>query len=200
MAIKITCPHCGRDNELDAKRCWGCKREIPFELYQAALERAEAERLANDEGLREQQQAEAQERADAEAAFAAGELKRIPRHLREDFASRIPLSTSPFIYSQEVAEVVAVVTAECVFGMNLFKDFFMGMSDLFGGRSKTAQNALREARETCLTELRKEALAVGGNAVISVDLDYSEIGGQGKGMLFLVASGTAVKLKPQVAE
>ena len=34
----------------------------------------------------------------------------------------------------------------------------------------------------------------GANAVIGVDLDYSEISAQGKSMLFLVASGTAVKV------
>ncbi|WP_291720537.1 YbjQ family protein [Magnetospirillum sp. 64-120] len=198
MSIKITCPHCGKDNELDAKRCWGCKREIPYELYQAAMEKAEAERLANDEGLRQQRRAAAEERAEAEAAFTAGDVGRIPPHLREDFASRIPLSTSPFIYSHEIAEVMGVVTAECVFGMNIFKDLVMSMTDLLGGRSKTAQKAFRDAREICLTELRKEAMRVGGNAVISIDLDYSEIGGQSKGMLFLVASGTSVKLKPNV--
>ncbi len=44
--------------------------------------------------------------------------------------------------------------------------------------------------------MRKEALIVGANAVIAIDLDYQEISGAGKlGMLMLVASGTAVKLK-----
>jgi len=46
-----------------------------------------------------------------------------------------------------------------------------------------------------LTELKKEALNVGANAVIAVDLDYSEFSGQNKSMLFLVASGTAVKVE-----
>ncbi len=37
---------------------------------------------------------------------------------------------------------------------------------------------------------------VGADAVIAVDLDYQELsGGQKSGMLMLVASGTAVKLK-----
>ena len=47
-------------------------------------------------------------------------------------------------------------------------------------------------RETCLSELKVEADQLGANAVIGVDLDYSEISGGGKSMLFLVASGTAV--------
>lgn len=201
MAIKIICPRCGKHNELEAKRCWGCNRDIPLELAQAAQAQAnveaEAERAANEERDRRQQQAKAQELAEAEAAFVAGEMHRIPRHLRESFASRIPVSTSPFLYGQDIAEVVDVVTAECAFGMNVFKDIFMDFRDFFGGRSETVQKAFRDARKVCLTELRKEALVAGGNAVVSVSLAYNEISGGGKmGMLFLVASGTAVKLKP----
>ena len=38
-------------------------------------------------------------------------------------------------------------------------------------------------------------ITIGADAVIGVDLDYSEFSGGGKSMLFIVASGTAVKLK-----
>ena len=79
--------------------------------------------------------------------------------------------------------------------MNVFRDFFAGMTDFFGGRSQASQKVLRDARNTCLYELKKEAYELGGDGIIGIDLDYSEISGKGKGMLFLVASGTAVKLK-----
>lgn len=193
MVAKVTCPRCHADNALEYEKCWKCKAPISEEMRAAAIvdeaAEIEARNLAN---------ASAEERlSDAEAAFTEGRISAIPTDLYCQIAPKVVLSTSPYIYGRDIADIAGIVSAECVFGMNLFKDFFMGMSDLFGGRSNTAQKALREARETCLTELRKEALAVGGNAVISVDLDYSEIGGQGKGMLFLVASGTAVKLKVQ---
>ena len=79
--------------------------------------------------------------------------------------------------------------------MNIFRDIFAEVTDFFGGRSKASQKVLRDARKHCLNELRQEAKELGANAVIGVDLDYSEISGKGKGMLFLVASGTAVKVK-----
>ena len=88
-----------------------------------------------------------------------------------------------------------IITAECVFGMNVFRDFFAGMTDFFGGRSEASQKVLRDARRNCLQELRLEAIDIGADGVLAVDLDYSEISGKGKGMLFLVASGTAVKFK-----
>lgn len=106
------------------------------------------------------------------------------------------LTTSPFLASREIESEVEIVTAECVFGMHIFKDLAAALSDAFGGRSKTTQNELRVARKTCLDELRGEAAALGADAVIAVDLDYSEISGQGKAMLLLVASGTAVNLRP----
>ena len=107
----------------------------------------------------------------------------------------VKLTTTPIFPNLEIEEVKGVITAECVFGMNVFKDFFAGMTDFFGGRSESSQKVLRDARETCLNELKKEAYALGADGVIGIDLDYSEISGKGKGMLFLVASGTAVKFR-----
>jgi len=110
--------------------------------------------------------------------------------------SKIILTTETNPQGMEIAERIEIITSECVFGMNIFRDFFAGIRDIVGGRSKATQNVLRDARKTCLSELKEEAVAVGADAVIGVDLDYSEISGGGKsGMLFLVASGTAVKLK-----
>jgi uncharacterized protein YbjQ (UPF0145 family) len=96
-----------------------------------------------------------------------------------------------------VLERIDVITAECVFGMNLFKDFFASITDIFGGRSKSSQKVLRDARMTCLAELSREALMVGANAVIGMHLAYNEISGDGKSMLFVVASGTAVTVEPK---
>jgi uncharacterized protein YbjQ (UPF0145 family) len=42
--------------------------------------------------------------------------------------------------------------------------------------------------------LQQNALALGADAVVGVDLDY-EVLGQGNGMLMVSASGTAVKLR-----
>lgn len=80
--------------------------------------------------------------------------------------------------------------------MHLFKDVASAFRDVFGGRSETMQRGLKQARKAALAELRQEAFDLGADAVVGVDLDYSEISGGGKSMLFLVASGTAVKLHP----
>lgn len=107
---------------------------------------------------------------------------------------RILLSTAPTVAEGSVKQTLGIVTAECAFGMNIFSDFFASIRDVVGGRSGSWQKALRDARQICLDELKWEAHQLGADAVISVSLDYSEISGGGKQMLFLVASGTAVKL------
>ena len=108
-------------------------------------------------------------------------------------AARIILTTET-AHNLPVTERLGIISAEVVIGMNLFKDIASAFTDTFGGRSKNMQNGLRQARESALAELRQEAHALGADAVVGIDLDYSEISGGGKSMLFLVASGTAVKL------
>lgn len=108
----------------------------------------------------------------------------------------VVLSTLPQIAHREILTEREIVTAECVVGVNLFQDFFAGMTDLVGGRSGTMQHALRSARTQCLMEIATEASKCSADAVIGVRLEYSEISGGGKSMLFLVAYGTAVKMAP----
>jgi uncharacterized protein YbjQ (UPF0145 family) len=117
----------------------------------------------------------------------------VQEEARKAILSRIQLTTES-THNLPVRSRLAIITAEVVIGMHLFKDIASAFRDTFGGRSETMQNGLREARITALEELRLEAAALGADAVVGVDLDYSEISGGGKSMLFLVASGTAVTL------
>lgn len=94
-----------------------------------------------------------------------------------------------------IGERLGIVTAECAYGMNAFKDLFASVRNIFGGRSEAVQATMRDARETVLYELKQEADRLGADAVIAVDLDYVQIGDGGWSMVMLVASGTAVKIE-----
>lgn len=99
-------------------------------------------------------------------------------------------------YTDLVIETrLGIVTAECAYGMNVFKDIFAGLRNIVGGRSKAVQQTMRDARETVLYELKQEAHRLGADAVVAVDLDYVQIGDGGWSMVMLVASGTAVKVE-----
>lgn len=104
------------------------------------------------------------------------------------------LTTEAYPQGLVILERIEIVTAECAFGMNMFKDLFAGVRDIVGGRSEAVQKTMRDSRRTALYELKREAHAVGANAVVGVDLDYVELSSVGS-MVMLVASGTAVKLQ-----
>ena len=96
----------------------------------------------------------------------------------------------------KITKRIEIVTAECAFGMNIFKDLFAGVRDIVGGRSEAVQKTMRDSRKTVLYELKKEAYEVGANAVVGVDLDYVELSSAGS-MVMLVASGTAVVIEDE---
>ena len=99
--------------------------------------------------------------------------------------------TTETVPNLNITKRIEIVTAECAFGMNIFKDLFAGVRDIVGGRSEALQKTMRDSRKTVLYELKKEAYEVGANAVVGVDLDYVELSSAGS-MVMLVASGTAV--------
>lgn len=105
------------------------------------------------------------------------------------------ITTSYQVAERGIRREIGIISAECAFGMNIFRDMLAGVRDIVGGRSGSVQKLLREARETVLADLAAEAAEIGADAVIAVDLDYHELTGGGKaGMLLVVATGTAVEL------
>lgn len=100
------------------------------------------------------------------------------------------LTTTPNIEGKAIREYHGIVTGEAILGANIFRDLFAGVRDIVGGRSAGYEKALAEARQTALDEMSEDARRRGGNAVISIDLDY-EVVGSGR-MLMVSATGTAV--------
>ncbi len=123
----------------------------------------------------------------------AAELEERKREERE--AIRKMMVTTESQPDIKIKQRITIVTAECAYGMNIFKDLFAGVRNVVGGRSKAVENTMRDARETVLHEIKREAQRYGANAVVGVDLDYVELAATGSTMLLLVASGTAVVIE-----
>lgn len=98
------------------------------------------------------------------------------------------VTTTPAIEGRRIAAYKGIVVGEAILGANVFRDIFAGITDIIGGRSGAYEASLQEARETALRELEERAAAIGGTAVVGVDLDYEVI----NNMLMVSASGTAV--------
>lgn len=169
------------------------------DCYQRKFGASPEERAAAESRRKMEQAASAEKARKAEEQEMSARLSSRFAQLREAAPSGLPgipeqviLTTAPLLEGFRVIRTLDVISAECVFGQNLFRDFFAAVTDLVGGRSAASQSVLRDARVSCMSELRHEAVRMGANAVIGVDLDYSEISGGDKSMLMLVATGTAV--------
>jgi uncharacterized protein YbjQ (UPF0145 family) len=103
------------------------------------------------------------------------------------------VSTTASLDGRPVQQYLGVVTGEVIVGANIFKDLFAGIRDIVGGRSGAYESTLRSARDTAFEELESEAVKLGANAVIGVDIDYEVIGKEGS-MLMVTVSGTAVRV------
>jgi len=119
---------------------------------------------------------------------------RIETNSKQKKAVEAIMLTTETAPNLNITKRIEIVTAECAFGMNIFKDLFAGVRDIVGGRSEAVQKTMRDSRKTVLYELKKEAYEVGANAVVGVDLDYVELSNAGS-MVMLVASGTAVVIE-----
>ena len=104
------------------------------------------------------------------------------------------MTTTPSVEGKRIVRYLGVVTGETIIGANVFRDFLAGVRDFFGGRSASYEAVLREAKDTALEEMARQAEALGANAVVGIDLDYETVGGSGS-MLTVTCSGTAVRVE-----
>jgi len=99
------------------------------------------------------------------------------------------ITTTPAIEGHPVRTYHGIVCGEAILGANIVRDLFASITDIVGGRSAAYEQELGRAREIALQEMSDQAVALGGNAVVGVDIDYEVVRG---GMLMVSVSGTAV--------
>ena len=87
------------------------------------------------------------------------------------------ITTTNTIEGKQIIEYKQLVFGEVVAGSNFIRDFFAGIT---------------KARKEALEELEKNAAALGANAVVGVEVNYTTITSDSKSMFMIVASGTAV--------
>lgn len=110
---------------------------------------------------------------------------------------KITLTTETNTKDLEIDKRLGVISSESALGMNMFRDIFTNIRDLVGGQSVSTQKILKDLKSTAFLDIKEQAYKLGADAVVAIDLDYSEFSGSGRSMLFLVATGTAVKLKEE---
>jgi len=104
------------------------------------------------------------------------------------------ITTTPSIEGKTIVRYLGIVTSEAVVGANIFRDLFASIRDIVGGRTSAYEGVLRRAKESALKEIQTNAMEMGANAVVGIDLDYETVGSNGS-MLMVTASGTAVVIE-----
>ena len=109
--------------------------------------------------------------------------------------NRIKVTTTSKFENAVIIEYLEPITAHIVVGMNIFKDFFGGITDIFGGNSNSYESTLTSINENVINLLRKKAYSFGANSIVGLKIDNDEIGAKGKSMMMVTATGTAVITK-----
>ncbi|GHA60533.1 heavy metal-binding domain-containing protein [Photobacterium aphoticum] len=103
-------------------------------------------------------------------------------------------TTTSTVDGKEIETYLDIVVGEAILGANIFKDILGSIRDVIGGRSGAYEEEMGRARNIALAEMEANALALGADGIVGIDIDY-EVVGQGGSMMMVSVSGTAVRFK-----
>ena len=104
------------------------------------------------------------------------------------------VTTTDTVQNQSIEAYLGIVTAEVVYGTNVFKDFFAGIRDTLGGRTGSYEKVFEKGQQKAIEELKQRAQKLNADGVIGIEIDTGTISVDNKGVLLLItATGTAVK-------
>lgn len=104
--------------------------------------------------------------------------------------SKIIITTTNHLDGFKVKRYIDIESVEIVAGTGMFSEFGGDVADFFGARATGFELKLQNAKRTALDKLKYAAFEKGGNAVIAIDLDYTEFTGNRIG---IIANGTIVE-------
>jgi len=102
------------------------------------------------------------------------------------------ITTTNDLPGYEVEEVLGEVFGLTVRSRNVGSQIGAGLKSLVGGELKGMTKALADSREQVIERLTEEAQKRGGNAVLAMRFDTSEMGGT---WTEICAYGTAVRVR-----
>ena len=106
------------------------------------------------------------------------------------------ISTTPYIAGHRVVETKGQTFGLVVRSRGFSGNLIAGLRSLGGGEIHEYTSLLEDTRRQALDRLEKNATLMGGNAVVSMRFDSSELAGT---MSEIVAYGTAVVVEPDAS-
>jgi len=109
-------------------------------------------------------------------------------------ALAMPATSGYNFEGSRIENYLGFVSAEVVLGMGFFRGIGADFADFFGTESQGLGPETPGSQDGRVTKLRKDVWALGGNANIGIDLDYTMFGNS---LVGVIASGTAVIIERQ---
>ncbi len=162
----VICPRCGHENEDNSRNCTGCRINLLW-----ALEN-------QDEVI------DRTYKMPEEAARAKALARRI---------ADVIVTTTLSVEGRHIAQYLDVVTQEVALGTGFLSQLSASVADSMGKRSAAFESKLRSARQTAVSELRRQAFHLQADAVVGLALNYFAFAND---LIMVVATGTAVQLAP----
>jgi uncharacterized protein YbjQ (UPF0145 family) len=103
------------------------------------------------------------------------------------------LTTTSSLEGYQILDYMGIESVEIVIGTGVVSEFTSAITDFFGERSSAFEKKLASAKASAIQRLKTIAFQKGANAVVGVDIDYTEFAANRIGV---VVNGTLVKTKP----
>lgn len=136
-------------------------------------------------------EAEARRVSEQQMAEARKQAERRP--IIQAAAAKVILTTTQHVDGYRVLRYLGIESVEFVIGTGVFSEVSSSIADFFGVRSSAFERKLQQAKQHAMGTLKFLAAEKGANAVIGVDLDYTEFNGNRIG---LIINGTLVEIAP----
>lgn len=103
------------------------------------------------------------------------------------------LTTTNSVEGATIRQYLGIESVEIVIGTGVISEFTSAITDIFGERATAFERKLADAKQAALQRLQAIAFQRGANAVVGVDIDYTEFAANRIGV---VVNGTLVRIEP----
>jgi len=106
------------------------------------------------------------------------------------------IATMPTLPGYKVKKVLGVVSGITPRTRGILGKFIAGIESMIGGEVTAFTYEIEKARAEAIDRCRSKAASMGANAILSLDVETSDLGYQ-MGILVFSATGTAVVVEPE---
>ncbi|NKI73074.1 heavy metal-binding domain-containing protein [Dickeya sp. CFBP 2040] len=105
------------------------------------------------------------------------------------------LSTTSMLEGHVIETYCGVITGKTIPDVNIFQDFFAGISNIVGGRFGAYEKERRYARQIAFREMQQQDKElVGMDTIVGIDIDYETVG-KDRSMLMVSVGDSPVMVR-----